>query len=317
MFSLPPGIRRPPFDGHTTEPMIEKSKPNLWSRALPKFVLSRWTWHPLTLFILATFATTASGIWVWHTHESELLDRRAFQLSWEKIRATPQPDYLSTDLKKVAFDGSRLAELNLLDHDVVKKIHAAFAVQSWVERVSVRKNRYAIDVGLIYRQPVALVEFGDNLLLPVDRNGVVLDGGQLNQDITSRYLRISVRSPQVGTIVNGDAWPDPRIVAAAMIAELVRPHAQEWGISRVSHVPLDENSVAAEGDFEFLTAQGPAGIRVMWGSPPGFERPGEAMADKKLAVLEQWISERGSLNDVGTSQSIDLRAGQIQLVGNQ
>ncbi len=297
--------------------MIDKPKRSPWSRILPDFAVATWTWHPLTLFVLATIVTTAAGVWLWRSNESELLDRSAFQLTWEKIRATPQPDYIQTDLKKVAFDGSRLAELNLLDRDVLKKVHAAFAVQSWVDQVSVRKSRDAVDVAVTYRQPVALVEFGDDLLLPVDRNGVVLDGEPLNKDIANRLLRISVRSPQVGSIVDGDIWPDQRIVAAAMIADLVRRQAHEWAIARIAHVPLVEDSIAAEGDFEFLTAQGTAGIRVMWGSPPGFERTNEATAEKKLAAFANWINERGSLDDVGTSQTIDLRDGHIQLVGNQ
>jgi hypothetical protein len=210
-----------------------------------------------------------------------------------------------------------LAELNLLDRDIVKKVHAAFAVQSWVDHVSVRKTRQAIDVSVAYRQPVALVEFGEKLLLPVDRNGIVLDGDPLSKDRASQLLRISVHSPQVGSIVDGDIWPDQRIVAAAMIADLIRSQAREWAIVRIAHVPLVDDSIAAEGDFEFLTALGTAGIRVMWGSPPGFERPHEATAAVKLSAFAEWIAGRGSLEDVGTSQTIDLRNGQIQLVSDR
>jgi hypothetical protein len=291
----------------------QKSRPGL----VAKIPVSRWTWHPLTLFVLATIATTAAGTWLWRNNESELLDRGAFQLTWERIEATPPPQYLQTDLRKVAFDGSRLADLNLLDHDLVRKVHAAFAVQSWVQQVSVQKNRQAVHVDVIYRDPVALVEFGDNLLLPVDREAVVLDGDQLDPEFASHLLRISVYTPQVGSIVNGEVWPDQRVVAAAMIADLIRARASEWGVARIAHVPLVKDSLAAEGDFEFMTSQGPAGIRVMWGSPPGFERTKEASAKDKLETLEKWIAERGALSEIGTSQTIDLRAGKIELISGQ
>jgi hypothetical protein len=276
------------------------------------FALTHWLLHPLALFIFATLATTWAAVGLWQANEAELVDRDAYQLTWDRLNASPQPPYLKNDLKKLAFDGSRLADLSLLDRDVVRKVHAAFAVQSWIDGVHVRKNRKSIDVSLTYRKPIALVEFGDNLLLPVDRNGIVLDGDQLNLDVTTSPLRISVQSPQVGSMVHGDAWPDPRVVAAAMVAHWVEPKAAQWGISRIAHVPLIPNSIAPEGDFELLTAKGAAGIRVMWGSPPGYERANEASPEKKLQALEQWIAERGSLAELGTTQTIDIRSGQVQ-----
>jgi hypothetical protein len=40
--------------------MIDKPKRNAWSRIFPEFALAAWTWHPLTLFVVATIATTAA-----------------------------------------------------------------------------------------------------------------------------------------------------------------------------------------------------------------------------------------------------------------
>ncbi len=297
--------------------MAEKKRRSTWSKFAPQISVADWRLHPLTLFVLATVATIVAGIWLWRSNESELLDRSTFQLTFEKLVVTPQPDFLKIDLKKAAFDGSGLAETNLLDHDLVSKVHAAFAVQSWVEQAIVRKNRSAVDVDLIFRKPVALVEFGDNLLLPIDRSGIVLDGEDFNSALADQFVRITVESPQVGSLVHGDAWPDERIVAAAMIAELILPKAKDWGIVRIAHVPLTSGSNAPEGDFEFLTSQNTAGIRVLWGSPPGFERTDEVSPAQKLETLSQWISERGSLTDFGSSQTIDLRSGQIKLVSKR
>jgi hypothetical protein len=268
--------------------------------------------HPLALFVFATVATTWAATGLWRNNERELLDRNAFQLTWDRLQTTPQPDFLKDDAKKVAFDGSRLADLNLLDRDAVQKVHSAFAVQSWIENVQVRKTRQAISVSLQFRKPVALVEFGSDLLLPISKDGIVLDGEQLQSEDMSQFLRISVESPQVGSLVQGAAWPDARVVAAAMIAQRIQPHAASWGISRIAHVPLVPRSTAAEGDFELLTTKGSAGIRVMWGSPPGFERTGEAPAEQKLLALQQWIAERGSLSDIGTTQTVDIRSGSVQ-----
>ncbi len=297
--------------------MAEKKRRSIWSKFAPKVSLADWRLHPLTLFILATVATIVGGIWLWQSNKSELLDRAAFQLTSERLSVTPQPEYVATDLKKAAFDGSQLADVNLLDSDLVSKVHAAFSVHSWIRQVAVRKNRFGVDVELTYRKPVALVEFGDNLLLPVDQNGVVLDGADFNSKYADQLPRISVESPQVGSLVHGDAWPDERIVAAAMIAELILPTAKDWGILRIAHVPLTVGSNAPEGEFEFLTAAGNSGIRVLWGSPPGFERLNEVSPAQKLETLGQWISERGSLADIGTTQTIDLRSGQIKLLSSR
>lgn len=273
--------------------------------------LPHWLLHPLALVVIATLATTWAAIWLWQTNERELLDRSRYQLTWDRLQTPLQPDYLKDDVKKIAYDGSHLSEVNLLDRDAVKKVHAAFAVQSWIEDVQVRKDRSAIQVGLTFRRPVALVEFGDSLLMPVDMNGIVLEGEQLQTADLKNYLRISVQSPQVGSILHGSPWPDSRVIAAAMIADWVAPHAAEWGITRIAHVPIVPNSIAPEGDFELLTAKGTAGIRVMWGSPPGFERSHEATPHQKLEALAQWVNERGSLEDLGTTQTIDIRSGQI------
>ena len=296
--------------------MAEKRRRSLWSRFASDLPDLDWRLHPLTLFILATIATIAVGIWLWRSNERDLLDRSTYQLTWDRLNVSPQPDFVRTDLKKAAFDGSRLGDLNLLDPALVSKVHAAFAVQSWVDQASVRKNRSGVEVDLTFRKPVALVEFGENLLLPVDRHGIVLDGEDFNPALASQFIRIAVDLPQVGSLVHGDVWPDERIVAAAMIADIIAEQARDWGVVRIAHVPLTHGSTAPEGDFEFLSTQGGAGIRVMWGSPPGFERPGEATPGQKVETLNKWVAERGALSDFGTSQTIDLRSGQVKLVSS-
>jgi hypothetical protein len=276
-----------------------------------------WAVHPLALVLGATALAIAGGTWLWRANQAELIDPTTFQLTLDRLRVTPQPEHVHGDVRKDAFDGSRLGELNLLDRDLVAKVHAAFAVQSWVESATVRKSRSGVDVDLIFRRPVALVEFGDNLLLPVDRNGIALDGGLLEASWTARLPRISVETPQVVSLVQGVAWPDDRIVAAAMIADLIGPRAHDWGIARIAHVPLIPGSIAPEGNFRLLTQQGTAGLTVLWGSPPGFEQATEAPANKKLATLEDWVSQRGSLDQIATTQTIDLRTGEVSLVSSQ
>ena len=168
-------------------------------------------------------------------------------------------------------------------------------------------------VELQYRVPVAIVEFGQDLVLPVDRRGVALDGGGFNPAAAEPLLRISVEQPQTGSLSAGEPWPDARVVAAAMVAEQIHASAAEWGLRRIRHLPLQIGSIDPEGDFELSTARGNAGVRVIWGSPPGYERPNEAPAASKLAALKTWVSQNGSFDQIQSPQRLDLRSGTPRL----
>jgi hypothetical protein len=283
-------------------------------RSLGTAVAEKLRANPLGLFLVATLLTIGGGIALWQANQADLVDRGQFQLTWDRLTVSPQPNYLITDVKQAAFEGSRLADLNLLDLDLCSKVHAAFAVQSWVEEVRVQKSRSGVDVALIFRQPAAMVEFGEDLLLPIDRNGIVLDGAAFDSSLTEQFLRIGVENPQVGSLVQGDTWPDERIVAAAMIAGYLQPFARNWGIVRIAHRPTILGSTAPEGDFELLTHRGTSGMRVVWGNPPGYEANGEVTAQVKVETLGGWIAERGPLDEIGSVQTIDLRSGKVTLM---
>ncbi len=273
--------------------------------------------HPLSLFLLATVAVIVAGNWLWQVNRNRLMDRDAYRLTTERMTVSRKPDWIRSDLVQTAFDGSGLGEVNLLDTDAVTKVAQAFAVQPWVRDVAVRKSSRDIRVDLTYRRPVGLVEYADDLLLPVDGQGTVLDGNDFNPASTSEFLRITVQSPLTGSLVSGDVWPDDRVVAAAMLAGRIADHAKTWGIVRVKLDPITPNSTDAAGEFELLTIRGLAGTKILWGSPPGCERSKESTADQKIAMLDEFVTQHGSLDKVGTSQTIDLRFDRIRLASNQ
>jgi hypothetical protein len=281
--------------------------------ALADVPLHKLVVHPLCLFLFATIAVVGLGNWLWRANQGQLRDRAEFALTLDRLSATSQPEWIRSDLRRTAFDGSRLGEVNLLDADAVSRIARAFAVQSWVAQVAVRKRAAGVQVDLKYRQPVGLVEFGNNLLLPIDRVGTVLDGNDFDLDASPRFLRITVRSPVIDSLVGGHVWPDARVVAAAMVADKIRLRTSAWGVVRIKHLPMTPESTEPGGDFELLSNRGEGGTTVLWGSPPGFERPNESSADQKIALLEEFVTQQGSLERIGTSQTIDLRYGRIRL----
>lgn len=269
--------------------------------------------HPMFIFVAVTVVMVAAAIGLWHENKDQLLNRDDYLLTSQNLQVTPQPEWIRADIKRFAFDGSQLSAVNLLDVDAVKKVAAAFQVQPWVNQVSVRKNHQGMIVDVAYRRPVALVEFGNNLLLPVDGSGVVLDGREFNDQLADDFLRLTIDSPFIGSLVHGEIWPDDRVIAAAMIAQQIADDASRWGIVRVRHVPDQPGSQTATGGFELLTKKGNDGIKFYWGNPPGFEVEGEASADIKTAALSDWLQQLGPLDSVDAeSRMIDLRRGRPQ-----
>jgi hypothetical protein len=82
----------------------------------------------------------------------------------------------------------------------------------------------------------------------------------------------------------GTPWGDARVGAAAAVAALLQPHLERLG--------LEGCSVEVAGDS--LTLSKPR-LRILWGSPPGREQPGEAAADAKVRRLLDHQAKHGGL----------------------
>lgn len=293
--------------------MAKKSKRSTVD-ALADVQVHRVLLHPVTLGFLAVFAILGGAVATWRANRHVLERQAEFQLTPERIQISPQPRWVQADIKQVAFDGSRLGELSLLDPDAAPRVAEAFSVQPWVANVSVRKRPTHVAVTLQFRQPVGLVEYGEQLLLPVDGEGIVLDGSDFNPAAAGDFLRITVSTPLTGSLVAGEAWPDDRVVAAALIAHLLQPHAQVWGIGRIKHIPLLPDSVVAGGDFELWTTRGTAGPRIIWGSPPGYEQAGERKPAEKLQVLAELFAKHGTFAEWPAERTLDLRSPSVKLL---
>jgi hypothetical protein len=74
------------------------------------------------------------------------------------------------------------------------------------------------------------------------------------------------------------------VAAAAAVAALLQPHLGRLG--------LEGCSVEVAGDS--LTLSKPR-FRILWGSPPGREQPGEAAAEAKVRRLLDFQAEHGGL----------------------
>jgi hypothetical protein len=154
-----------------------------------------------------------------------------------------------------------------------QRIFDALALHPWVLRV--RRVEFPTlsraSADLEFRRPA--------LALPPDRvvdgEGILLPAGT-NADGLPR-LRGKVRPPSARA---GQVWDDPAAVAAARVAALLRDELARRA------VPC-EIEIAAS-----IIVLDLGGVRVVWGSAPGLEGSGEALASLKARRL----AEAGALD---------------------
>ncbi len=260
--------------------------------------------------LLAVAAVAGSSYALWHTVRTHVLASAEYRLSVEHVTLTPAPPWIRGDLRNevladLAFDGS----VSILDDDLVERIAQAFALHPWVARVEhVRKFYPArVEVEVVYRQPVLLVETPANWL-PVDAEAVLLPSVDFSPRDLDRYPRLTgARTAPLGAA--GTAWGDPLVADAARIAELLDEPWQELHLAelRPFQVPVGvPHSTDLHDTFELLTA---GQTRIIWGHAPGGTALGEPSAKEKLARLRAIVAERGSLDGPPGGVEIDLRSG--------
>ncbi len=266
--------------------------------------------HPFTMFLAVTIVLLIGSSALWKQHKSQIT-KDQFRLTVDKIDVNSQPDWIRSDLRKAVLDGSRLDDYSLLDTDVVNKVRDAFKVNPWIEKVvRVQKNASNVEVEVKYRKPVAMVEFGNKHLLPVDRHGVILDGSEFKTSQVGDFLRISVHQPVGGQIVTGQPWPDARVIAAAQVAAKWDNRWNKIGLFRIVNHSPPTMKADEVGLFEIWTLKG---TKLVWGSAIGNEQAGEVAAEVKIKAILDDVEQNGQL-DARDVQFLDVRGGRVKAV---
>ena len=268
--------------------------------------------HPITLMLLATILTISVGSMLWQQHRTGILKSQDYLLTPGKVELPEHPDWVPSDWTQVAFRDSRLNEISLLENDAAEKVSGALSVQPWIKQVNrVEKTRSNIIVDLSFRKPVAMVEVGNQSLIPVDDESVILDGTNFTAEHTRRVWRISIPLPTAGPTIGGQPWPDTRIEGAAAIAAAWDDSWQELGLLRVvnrSSPNLAKSPFEKLADYEIWTRNE---LPIIWGRPPGWEREGEATAAVKIAALQEFVKQNGGFGRVPSSVVLDIRTGSV------
>lgn len=257
-------------------------------------LISRHRMVVLTVTVLVVAAMISS--WAWRRWGDLVTSDPRFALEAAKLRVTPQPDWIRSNVKRDVIRDGSLEQLSLLDTELVSRIAAAFELNPWVrEVVEVRKSAGGrIDVRLAYRRPLIMVAANDGFW-PVDAEGILLPPMEFTSDSVREYIQVhTAHSRPAGPI--GSSYGDPRILDAARIATLIEDEWSRLGIQKIVA------GATARRPYELQTAKG---SRVIWGSAPGNEAAGEPRAEEKLKKLLDHTRQNGVL-DRGDPITIDL-----------
>jgi len=118
---------------------------------------------------------------------------------------------------------------------------------------------------------------------------VVLPGEGFSSAEARRYPRLG----GIDTAPVGTRWGDPRVAAAAEIAAALLPVWEQLGLDRIVPTGGTESSGAPAHRFALLT---PRQSWILWGRAPSGERSAEPSAAEKVARLEKYYREHGTLD---------------------
>jgi hypothetical protein len=241
---------------------------------------------------------------LWRHHSDEIMALPRYRLNPDKMKVTPQPNYIRSNVIDSAVAHGRLHDANLLEPEIVLQIKQAFGVQPWVRRVLRVNKKYpsTVEVDLEYRRPVAMVitppgmfpPYNYEGLVPVDEEGHLLPD-ELTAEEAQAYPRITgVDSSPSGP--PGSPWGDPRLTEAVQIVLLLEESWIKLGLHKVAVPPrpslTDEPLV--DRDYELITRNG---RRHAWGPAPGKERPGQPTAQEQARGLKIFAEQHGSLDN--------------------
>jgi hypothetical protein len=267
----------------------------------------------LAILLLVGLALAAHFTWRGFRHR--IAGDSHYALTVDRIRITPQPPWIRTDIKTQSLrDAGLQGNLSLLqDTDTLcRQIKDAFEFNPWVASVGRIRVEVpmAIGVELVYRKPVAAVESTDPngiMYLPIDERAVRLPETDLSE-AERRYLpRISGIT---GRPLVGDKWDDPRVAGGARLAVHL---SDVW--QRLRLVEIVANPLTSAGSdkpvfrYEIVTA---GGTHIVWGMTPGDEAAiGESPFVQKRQRLLDYAAQHGKLESIDGPAVLDIRSELI------
>lgn len=259
--------------------------------ATPAEQLLSWLFAPNLLLALSCVVAAWVFLPKLGLRIPELQDDQQYRLQTSQIEITPPPHWVPHDLaEQVARRAGLPDEISLLDKDITRRVAEAFERHPWVKgRVRVSTSVPAqMRVELEYREPVAMVRIAAGSF-PIDAEATLLPSADFAPAEIAKYPLIEqiAEPPRVG---EGSVWKEERVIAAARLAVLLKPHWQPFGLQSI-RVPESSNNLAWDDLNLQLATRG--GSRVIWGRAPGAKQPGELTAEKKIERIKFYLKHHG------------------------
>ena len=253
---------------------------------------------------IAIMALVAGSLALWAKVRTHVQLQPEYLARTSDLEITAPPAWIHADIKaEVIRDTGLPAEMSILDERLASRLLQAFSLHPWVARVAGVRTAYPthITVDLVYRRPVAMVEVSGGLL-PIDVDGVLLPTEDFTPEQAREYPRIAgVTATPLGPV--GTRWGDPRVEAAAKLAELLADNWKRIGLYRML---AREETTAESGRRLVLDLGTRGGTTLVWGSPLGSETATEMKPAEKLNRLRQLTAAAGGLDAAAVDQR-DLR----------
>jgi hypothetical protein len=264
----------------------------------------------VAILLLAGLGLAAHFTWQQFRHQ--IAGDSHYALNADRIRITPQPPWIRTDIKSQVLRNAGLqGNLSLLqDTDTLcRQIKDAFEFNPWIASVGRIRVEVPVAIGveLVYRKPVAAVESTDPngiMYLPIDEHAVRLPESDLSE-AERRYLpRISGIT---GRPLVGDKWDDPRVAGGARLAVHLSDVWQKLRLVEIVANPL----TSASSDkpvfrYEIVTS---GGTHIVWGMTPGDEASiGESPFVQKRQRLLDYAAQHGKLESIDGPAVLDIRS---------
>jgi len=250
-----------------------------WIRLIPRSALLSMMGPSLLLLI---------GYFGWRFYGAKSYDAAFYGLRKENLILTQPPVWLKDSIVEQVFHASGLENLSLLDsqtpavlartidqHPAVRKTHRVQPVSGGQIFVSVE-----------YRTPVAMVHCelndeirevlklrkvelntsGDDLFVPIDKDGVLLPESNFSQSDVMNYLWIYADELKFDPDwKHGNKFTDPRIIEAARLCNLLAPYRSQVKAERVVVV---QAKVGGKSPYRLAIETASPGPTVVWGEAP-------------------------------------------------
>ncbi len=286
---------------------------------MPAF--TKYVANPLVLILLISTGALYLAGKFWAGYRVSLEKTAQFALSPERVTLRPSPPtWLPQDFSDRLLNSLQLSEKSLLDPDLVGHVVREMEQQAWIDHVrSVQKTPSSLQIDVDYGSPL-LIELPERRLLPVDPRGQPFDLAGFKIQATDPFFRVAIQ----GLTDVFAPGPDPKVSQAAALARVLGPYRQAGGLAGIyghashlpSHRPDPQQEINASLEFRLWTA---GRNEIVWGSPVGSEKSGEAAWRTKLAGLHQFTQQHGPVDawpglPAKRGNVLDLRQGTLMLL---